>query len=58
MRFEVLTAAKMSLVVFWVVTPCGLLVGTDVSEEPTASIFTLKEDEVCAACSMHGTHEN
>jgi hypothetical protein len=25
MRFEVLTAVKMSMLVFWVVTPCGLV---------------------------------
>jgi hypothetical protein len=24
-RFEVLTAVKMSMLVFWVVTPCGLV---------------------------------
>jgi hypothetical protein len=24
-RFEVLTAVKMSLLVFWVITPCGLI---------------------------------
>jgi hypothetical protein len=27
MRFEVLTAAKMWIVVFWFVTPCGLADG-------------------------------
>jgi hypothetical protein len=27
MRFEVLTAIKMPMLVFWVVTPCGLLGG-------------------------------
>jgi hypothetical protein len=25
MRFETLTAVKMSILVFWVVTPCGLV---------------------------------
>jgi hypothetical protein len=25
MRFEVLTAVKMWMLVFWVVTPCGLV---------------------------------
>jgi hypothetical protein len=25
MRFEVLTAVKMSMLVFWVVMPCGLV---------------------------------
>jgi hypothetical protein len=26
MRFKVLTAVKISVLVFWVVTPCGLVV--------------------------------
>jgi hypothetical protein len=38
-RFEILTAAKMTMLVFWVVTPCGLLVDTNVSEEHTAPTF-------------------
>jgi hypothetical protein len=40
MRFEVLSAVKLSMLVFWVVTLCGL-VGrvTNVSEEHTASMF-------------------
>jgi hypothetical protein len=25
MRFEVLTAVKMSMLLFWIVTPCGLV---------------------------------
>jgi hypothetical protein len=36
---EVLTAVKMSMLVFWVVMPCGLEVDTNTSEEHTASIF-------------------
>jgi predicted permease len=37
MGFEVLTAMSMSMMVFWVVSPCGLV--TNVSEEHSASIF-------------------
>jgi hypothetical protein len=41
MRFEDLTALMMSKVVFWVVTPCGLIDGTIVSEEAIGSSETL-----------------
>jgi hypothetical protein len=37
-RFEVLTAALMKLLVFWVVTPC-LFVNYLVSDKSAASIF-------------------
>jgi hypothetical protein len=48
MRFEVLTAAKMSMLVFRVVTPCELLGSTNVSEEYT--IFsTLNIGTVCSS---------
>jgi hypothetical protein len=30
-------------IIFWDVTPCGLLVATDVSEEHIASIFRVEE---------------
>jgi hypothetical protein len=36
MRFEV----KMPMTVFWVVTPCGFVVDTNVSEEGTTSVFS------------------
>jgi hypothetical protein len=41
MRFEVLRtpSAQMSMLVFWVVTPCGLVDRTNVSEENSTSIF-------------------
>jgi hypothetical protein len=39
MRFEVPTAVKMSMVIFWVVAPIELYVSTNVSEDHTASIF-------------------
>jgi hypothetical protein len=40
MRSKVLTVTKMKLV-FWVVTPCGLVVGSiKVSEEHTACNFS------------------
>jgi hypothetical protein len=42
LRFEVLTAVKMSVVVFWVLLTRGLVMVTDVSEERFASIFTVK----------------
>jgi hypothetical protein len=43
MRFEVLTATvNMSMLVFWIVTQCGLVGGVDTNilEEHTASIFS------------------
>jgi hypothetical protein len=39
MRFEVLTALKMSVLVFWVMTPCGLVSGYPHS----ASLFRAEE---------------
>jgi hypothetical protein len=40
MRFEMFKAVTLSMLVFWVLTPCGLvLVDTNVSEEHIASIF-------------------
>jgi hypothetical protein len=30
------------MLVFWIVTPCGLLVETNVSEQHTASIYKAK----------------
>jgi hypothetical protein len=39
MRFKVLAAVKMSIMVFWSVTLCGLT-RTRVLEEHSASIFT------------------
>jgi hypothetical protein len=40
LRFEVLAAVKMSLVVLWVVERVILYVVTNVSEEHITSIFT------------------
>jgi hypothetical protein len=42
MGCEVLMEAKISLLVFWVVTSCGLAGRYNVSEEHTASIFSAK----------------
>jgi uncharacterized membrane protein len=41
-RFEVLTAMRMLMLVFWVVTLCGLVgrYHTNISQEHTASIFS------------------
>jgi hypothetical protein len=39
MKFEVLTAVKMSMLVFWVVMPCGLVGRYKLLEEHTASNF-------------------
>jgi hypothetical protein len=43
--FQVLTAVKVLIMVFWVVMPCGLAV-TSVSEECITSIFTLKMEVI------------
>jgi hypothetical protein len=44
--FVIIKMMKMSMLIFWIVQPCGL-VGTNVSEEHTASIFKTKN-----GCSM------
>jgi hypothetical protein len=44
MRFEVLTTAKMSVLVFWVVMPCGLVDRNNVSEKYNVSIFRTAKD--------------
>jgi hypothetical protein len=36
-------AVYQLMLVFWIVTPCGLVMGTNVLEEQTASIFTIEE---------------
>jgi hypothetical protein len=48
-RFEVLTTVKMSMLVFWFVTPCGLNISEErttstsrASEERTVSIFRIE----------------
>jgi hypothetical protein len=41
--FEVLMSVTMKRTIFWDVTPCSLVEFTDVSEEHTAYIFTVKE---------------
>jgi hypothetical protein len=44
MEFKVLTAVKISLVVFSVVTLCGIVVVSNVSEDHSASIFKAEVD--------------
>jgi hypothetical protein len=44
-RSKVLTAVKMSMFVFWVVTPCGLVGRCNVSEEHTASILNPEDGD-------------
>jgi hypothetical protein len=39
-RFQVLTAAKIKLVIFWAVAPCSVVEFTDVSEVLAASIMS------------------
>jgi hypothetical protein len=41
-RIEVLTAVRMVMLFFWVVTPCRLLVDTNVSEKHIVSIFRVE----------------
>jgi hypothetical protein len=41
-KFEVLKAAKMLMLIIWVVPPCGFVVKTNVSEEHTATSFRAK----------------
>jgi hypothetical protein len=41
-KIEVLKAAKMLMLVIWVVPPCGFVVKTNVSEEHTATSFRAK----------------
>jgi hypothetical protein len=55
MRLEVLTAVKMSMVVFWVVTQCGLVGDTDVSEKCTTSIFRVYDARCHNAEDHHDT---
>jgi hypothetical protein len=43
-RCETLTAVKMSMLVFWVLTQRGLVGRSNVSEENTASIFRAEVD--------------
>jgi hypothetical protein len=53
MRFEVLTAVKMSMLVFWVVTMCGL-VGRYQRLGETVSIFRA---EVCFSKTLFYTYK-
>jgi hypothetical protein len=46
LRFEVLTAVKMSMLVFWVVTLCGLVGRYQRFGEQTASIFRAEASEM------------
>jgi hypothetical protein len=43
MTAEILTVKNVKITVFWDVTLCSV-VGTNVSEEPAASIFRVEED--------------
>jgi hypothetical protein len=45
-RFEVLPAVKISILVLWVVTPYGLYVDSNVSDEHTASIFSPEDGSI------------
>jgi hypothetical protein len=45
-RFDAFRAVKIQAVVFWVVTPCSVVVGTNVSDANTASIFRVKTEGV------------
>jgi hypothetical protein len=38
--FDVCRAANIKITVFWGVMPCGLVNGTNILEQPVASIFT------------------
>lgn len=38
--FDVCRAANIKITVFWVVIPCSLVNGTNILEQPVASIFT------------------
>jgi hypothetical protein len=70
MRFEVLRAVKMLLLVFWVVTSYGLVlqVDTSVSEEHAASMFSpvtpyglvgsLKVETVCSFETLVSTYKS
>jgi hypothetical protein len=49
LSLEVLTAVKMWIVVFWVVTSCCLLFGISVLEESVASIFCVDVEAVCSS---------
>jgi hypothetical protein len=46
LRFKVLTAAKMSVLVFWVVSRVDLYIVSKVSEESVTYDFTLKMEAV------------
>jgi hypothetical protein len=54
-RYEVLMAMKMSLLIFWVVTPCGLVGSTNVSifmavcSSETLVSSRLKMEAVCSS---------
>jgi hypothetical protein len=51
MRFEILTAVKMSMLVFWVVTPCELVERYKRFEEHTASILC-EAGQLCVTCTL------
>jgi hypothetical protein len=54
MIFQILSR-EMSMLIFWVVTPCGLNVDTKVSEEHTAS-STLNMEAVCSSQTLVPTY--
>jgi hypothetical protein len=45
-RFEVPTAAKMSVLFFWVVTPCGLVGRYQCFRERLVFIFILEDGDI------------
>jgi hypothetical protein len=48
LRFEVLTVVKMTMLLFWDMTPCGLVGDTDVSEKHTVSIFRAEDGDTAS----------
>jgi hypothetical protein len=54
MKFEVIMAVKMSILVFWVFTPCGLADRTNVSEKNTASTF--RAGGLCSSETLRSTY--
>jgi len=45
MRFDLLAAVKISMMIFWVVTLCGLQVGPDVWEKYSSSLLKAEDGD-------------
>jgi hypothetical protein len=52
MRFEVLTAVEVSMFVFCVATPYGLVGRDQYFEKPTVSIFRAEANKLCLTLSQ------